>query len=198
MRPKLSKDQTQMALLGLVLVALFLYVLVVLVVGPLRREAHQVKQALPTARERARALEFGTMNEGALREQYRQMEQQVGALRAVLPPEDAVSSTIETLSAMANKAEMKIQTIFPVRNVRGEKDKDPAEAAAPAVFKETLIQIDALSGYHQLSAFLSGVEASAKPMRLSSVRISASPNEIKRHNVKLVIRAYFAPLENAL
>lgn len=201
MKRKLSKEHTQMALLAVLLVVFFLYVLLVLVVGPLRREADHVKQALPAARERARALEFGTMNEGALREQYRQMAQQVGTLRAVLPSEDAVSSTIETLSAMADEADVKIQTIFPVRNGRAEKDKDKGGDSAvvsATVFKETLIQIDALAGYHQLGAFLSTVEASAKPMRLSSLRVSANPSEIKRHNIKVVIRAYFAPREAAL
>lgn len=207
MKRRLSREQVQMLLLGLLMAALFLYVLVVLVVGPLRREAYQVKQALPAARERARALQFGTMNESALREQYRQMEQQVGTLRADLPSEDAVSGTIEVLSAMADKTEVKIQTIFPLRGSREERDKakDKAkdkdkEAAedSPSVFKETLIQIDALAGYHQLGSFLGAIEASAKPMRLSSLRISANPNELKRHNVKIVIRAYFAPLEASL
>lgn len=202
MKRKPSKEQTQMLLLGLLMATLFLYVLVVLVVGPLRRDAFQVKQALPAARERKRALEFGVINENPLREQYQQMEKQVSALRADLPSEDAVSSIIEALSAMANQADVKIQTIFPVRGEREErgsvKSKNQESAPAlPSVFKETLIQIDALSGYHQLGGFLGAIEASAKPMQLSSLRIVANPNELKRHNVKIVIRAYFAPLAEA-
>lgn len=193
MKMKLTKEQNQLALLGLLMGVLVLYVLVVLVIGPLRREGQQAKLALPTARERVRALEFGTMNEEALREQLRQIEQSVGVLRAVLPPEEDLSSTIETLSAMANKADVKIQTIFPVRSVKAPDKGLEKEAPEPTVLKETLIQIDAIAGFHQLGAFVSAFEGSAKPIRLSSLRIAANPNEIKRHNAKLVIRAYFIP-----
>jgi Tfp pilus assembly protein PilO len=198
MKRKLTKEQSQSILLGLLVAAVFLYVLVVLFIGPARREAQQVGQQLPTARERMRALEFGTMNEAILRSQYEQMEQSVGSLRAVLPSEDTLSSSIETLSDLADTAQVKIQTIFPLRGMKDvEQEKDQAPAT-PAVFKEVLIQIDALAGFHQLGAFISAMETSPKPMRLSSLRISANPNEVKRHTAKIVIRAYFAPTQGSL
>ena len=54
------------------------------------------------------------------------------------------------------------------------------------------MQIDALSGFHQLGSFLGRVESGPQPMRLRSLRLSGNPKDFRRHNSKIILIVYFA------
>ncbi|MBI4341108.1 MAG: type 4a pilus biogenesis protein PilO [Candidatus Omnitrophica bacterium] len=186
---KLPKQQVQtMALFGL-FGALGFYVYVQYLFAPMSRDAKSVEQQVRGLRERLRSLEAATANEAALQAQYRQVEQVVGALRTAMPDEGELPSVIELVSALAEKSDVKIQTVFPQRTVAVSESSTGREAP---VYKEVPIQIDALAGFHELGTFLSLVEMGEKPMQVMSLRISANPKEPRRHQVNLLVRAYFA------
>lgn len=186
-----SRDQrTLLAGGGLALLVLWVYGAYIL--GPLMRNASRLGQQIQQARDRLSALEAATANEDALRKQHEQLTQTVTSLRSLLPAEEELPSLIETLSDLASQTQVKIQTIFPQRPVGGQEPGAGATALTPVVYKEIPIQIDALAGYHQLGAFLALVESGSKPVRIASLRIAANPREPKRHNVKLLLRSYFA------
>lgn len=162
---------------------------------PMRRRGAELEQQVRSARDRLRILEAGTANETALHTQYQQMDQSVASLRSLLPSDEELPTVIQTLSDLASRAQVKIQTIFPQR--QGGTSPESATmlagpSASPAVYKEVLIQIDALAGYHQVGTFVSELEAAKKPMRIANLRISGNPKEPKRSHVKLLVRAYFA------
>ena len=165
------------------------------VVGPLSREMTDLGQRVRAARDKVRLLETATSNEVALQDQHNQLDHSVMALRRMLPSEDELPSVIALLTDLANQAQVKIQTIFPQRTAADSLALDSKGGSTDSsVYKEILIQIDALAGYHQLGTFLNLVESSEKPMRLASLRISSNANarEVKQHQVKLLLRAYFA------
>ena len=184
-----SREQrTLLAGGGLALIVLWVYGAYIL--GPLMRESSSLGQQVQQARDRLATLEAATANEDALRKQHEQLTQTVASLRSLLPSEEELPSLIETLSDLASQTQVKIQTIFPQRPLQGTGAE--TTTLAPVVYKEIPIQIDALSGYHQLGAFLGLVESGGKPIRIASLRIAANPREAKRHNVKLLLRSYFA------
>ncbi len=186
-----AREQQMVALLsGLGLMVLWVYF--AYIVGPLRREGRQLAERAKSTREELRMLEAATANEAAVREQYSQVEQSVSVLRQRMPDEAELPDVIELLSNLASQAQVKIQTIFPQRAAILEEGIKAD--SAPVVYKDVMIQIDALAGYHQLGTFLGLVESSQKPMRLVSLRISSDQREPKRHRVKLLIRAYFNAL----
>ena len=201
MKLKLSpREQKTLALVsGLGIVILWIYITAI--VRPLMRESGQLGRQLQEARERLKLLEVSTANEGALREQSRQLEQNVLSLRKLLPGEEELPAVIELVSDMASQSQVKIQTIFPQRSMGkegegGKKDADKdAALKQPAVYKEVLIQIDALAGFHQLGAFLSLVEQGEKPMQIANLRITQDSKETKRLRIKLLLQSYFAPSE---
>lgn len=165
------------------------------VIIPLNRAAADLGRQVQTAREELKSLQATTANEASLRTQYQEASKAVSSLRGDLPNEAELPSVIESLSGLATQTQVKIQTIFPFRG--GERldlppsvlnGRSPAESR---VFKETLIQIDALAGFHQLGSFLSLVESGKNPMRISTLRISQNPKETKRQIVKMLIKAYF-------
>jgi len=166
-----------------------------MLLSPLRQHAANLGQQARDAKARVQTLEATTANETSLREQAQQLDQAVATLRSALPSEEELPTTIKLLSDLANETQVKIQTIFPMRDRDPSRPADLSDGAkteAPVVYKEILIQIDALAGYHQLGSFLSLVESQPHPMRVSSLRISADPKETKRHRIKLVIRSFMA------
>jgi type IV pilus assembly protein PilO len=159
------------------------------VVGPLLRSLRQQRESLRTARASLQQIEQAIAREPQWRTQLDALTFDMKALHEAMPAEEALPAVIERLSEMATRAGLKIQTIFPQRTTEGRESKD---APTADLYKEVPIQIDALSGYHQLGMFLSSVERHAQPMRLKNLRITSNNKDGKRHNVKMVVVAYFA------
>jgi len=183
--------QLQSVLLIAIFGSLGLYVYVQYLFIPMSRNAKSVEQQVRIAREHLKSLEAATANEAALQAQYRQVEQVVADLRKAMPNETELPSVIELLSSLATKSDVKIQTIFPQRSApaHGAASGAPSE---PPVYKEIPLQIDAFAGFHELGTFLSLVEMGDKPMQVMSLRISSNPKEPRRHQVNLLLRAYFS------
>ncbi len=196
----LSKRERKVIVLVGTLTLVIGYVYVALILGPLGREMASLGQRVRDARQQVRALEAVVVNEPALRAQYAQWDEKVTVLRSLLPPRDEESVVLERLSNLARQTQVKIQAIFPQRSKDEQAgstkpaatSQESSSTVEPAVYEDVLIQIDASAGYHQLGTFLSLVESEGRPMRVSSLRIVANPKEFKRHNVKLLIRAYFS------
>ncbi len=195
--PRAARDQrTLLLILGLGLIIGWVYF--VYIVSPLSREVAKLGRDVRAGRDKVQLLGAATANEAALQEQYRQATQLVRALRSRLPAQGKREAMIEWLSALASQSHVKIQTIFPQPTLKPpETLLNPGSVETePAVYEEVPIQIDALAGYHQLGDFLGRIESGERAMRVVSLRISASPKEMKRHTVKLLVSAYFATSED--
>lgn len=179
-----------LVIVGLLAVGI-LWVYTSLIAGPLLREVRGLGQRVRDARQELRVLEAATANEAALWAQHRQLQEDVAALRDFLPDEEELPQLIELLSDLASQSQVKIQTIFPQRSMDGSAT-DPDADLGPTVYKDVFIQIDAITGFHQLGVFLSLVEARDQPMQVSFLRISTHPRETRRVKVKLLIQAFFA------
>lgn len=193
--PFSPSPREQQQLLKLIVAFVVLIPSYFMLLSPLRQHAASLGQQAQQTKARVQTLEATTANEVSLREQAQQLDQTVATLRSALPSEEELPATIKLLSDLANETQVKIQTIFPMRDRDSSLPPDMsggAKAQTPVVYKEVLIQIDALAGYHQLGSFLSLVESQSHPMRVSSLRISADPKETKRHRIKLVIRSFMA------
>lgn len=194
MKLNLSKrDQKTILLVGMLSIFI-LYVYAQFVLFPLSRQAKEVGGQVRQVREQLRVIEMVLTNEEQVRHQHDELERTVTSLRDLLPPEEELSAVIERLSDLASQTQVKIQTIFPQR----EAAEDQLTAALkqangkPPVYKMIPIQIDALTGFHELGAFLSLVETGTSPMEIASLRVSSNTNQIRRHQVKLVLNVFFA------
>ena len=178
------------------LAVLIVWVYVVYVVGPLKSQASELGRQVQAARQRLKALEGAVANEVSVRKQYEQWNEKVKSVRSLLPAQEALPDVIQLLSGFAAKTQVKIETIFPTSPTEGDEEgsgsKGSRAKAGLVVYKDVLIQVEGSAGYHQLGSFLSLVESSEKPMRLSSLRLAANPQDPLRHRIKLLVRAYFA------
>ena len=197
MKSGLTQREQQTLLLGGLLALVVLYIYSAYVLSPLLRESKRLGEQVMADTQKLQLLELTAANEGALREQHRQLQETVAALRAMLPSEQQLPAVIERLSDLAGQAGVKIQTIFPQRPGEGE-DVPPGQApkahapTGPVVYKDVMVQIDAVAGFHQLGAFLGMVESGEEPMQVSSLKIQADPKGVKRPQIRLVIRTFFS------
>ncbi len=192
MKSAVNKQRLQTLLLLGLFVILGLYFSVQYYFLPTSRKASSLQQEVRTVRDRLRGLEAMTANQEALQAQYLQVEQAVASLRKSLPSESELPAVLEVISGLAAKANVKIQTIFPERTLSTSKLSTSSD---PAVYKEVPIQVDALAGYHELGLFLNQIEVGDKPMQVLSLRITSNPKDPKRHQINLLLRAYFAIAE---
>ena len=184
----------------LLLEAVFLAVLILwayyaAALKPLFGSMSRLGQEIRTKSTQLRHIEQAAAQEPQLREEHTRLSSQTQAFQTSLPAEGGLPSTIERLSDLASQTGLKIRTIFPQRTLEtlGSGTDPKAEAAKPPeLYKEIPIQIDALAGYHQLGSFLSRVESGPHPMKLKSLRISGDDKEPRRHNMKMILIAYFA------
>lgn len=200
MKP-LGLRQDQQLLVGVVVFAAAgLWGYGVYLMKPLAQAVSRVGQDARTASITLQHVEQTLAQEPQLRNEFRALSETTATLRASLPSEEELPSSIELLSDLANQTGVKIQTIFPQRSL----DRSVAPNLAPAstlgqagLYKEIPIQIDALAGFHQLGSFLSRVESGSQSIQLSSLRISGNPKEPRRHHVRLVLLVYFAAVPEA-
>ncbi len=195
MKLNLSKSDLRTFLMVGLFAVLLLWGYVAYAVGPMFRRVIELSRTVRTEREQLASLRLATANEAALREQHRQLDETVISLRKLMPPEEDLPSVIEFISDLASQTQVKIQTIFPQRPLGdlGKKSEDKTQnQAEPVVYKEIPIQIDAQASYHQLGTFLSLMESGAKPMQISTLRISSNPKEPRWHTINMVVLAYFS------
>ncbi len=191
----LTREQRVTLLVG-GLAVLIVWVYVVYVVGPLKSQASELGRQVQVARQRLKVLEGAVANEVSLRKQYEQWDEKVKSVRNLLPAQEELADVIQLLSGFAAKTQVKVETIFPTSPAEGDEEgsgpKGNKAKTGLVVYKDVLIQVEGSAGYHQLGSFLSLVESSEKPMRLSSLRIAANPQDPIRHHLKMLVRAYFA------
>lgn len=188
----LTAREQKLLVAGGLLTALVLWLYIAYVVQPLLRESAGTGQDVSQARQDLKALEAATAHESTMREQHQQLNETVTSLQRLLPAERELPAVIELLSDLASQSDVKIQSIFPQRPAPGDAAK-PAEplAAGPLTYKDVVIQIDAMAGFHQLGTFLSLVEAQENPMQIATLKISSDSKVPRRQKVKLLIRSYF-------
>ena len=189
--PTAIRREQQVILLVAAVALVSLGAFYTLVMGPLLRSLGAQRESIRTAQTVLQHVKQTIALEPQLRTQLGELTSDLKALHEALPAEETLPASIERLSEMATQAGLKIQTIFPQRTVDSRDTPSPSTLVAADLYKEVPIQIDALSGYHQLGMFLSSVERYAQPLRLKSLRVTSSGKDGKRHNVKMVVVAYF-------
>jgi len=197
MSPASPKQERQVLALVLILAVFILWVYATFLFQPLLKQVGTLGSQVKTASLQLQHAQEAITKEGPTRQEHERLRAKIDELHTHFPPEEALPSTIKTLSDLATQSGVKIQTIFPQRagNPLELPKKDKPVAGAPAklpdLYTEIPIQIDAVAGFHELGTFLSRVESGAQPMQLRSLRIEATPSDIKRHDVKIVIAVYF-------
>jgi Tfp pilus assembly protein PilO len=163
------------------------------IVLPLLQRVSQLDQRIQLTDQQFKTYHLLAKQQPELQREHDELTSSLQQLRSSMPAEQELASVIEQLSGMANQAGLKILTIFPQRSLESFKvvaGLDPASQTR--LYKEIPIQVDALSGYHQLGRFLARVERGRQPVQLKVLRVTSSPKEPRRHTVQMVLIAYFA------
>ena len=191
---KAKREQT--LVVGVVVLGVvILYVYLTALVAPWWRQFVQLGQEVASAEVKWQQTQQMVKQEPQLREERQRLSATIEGLGRSLPSEDALPKVIELLSKEADLAGVRIQTIFPQRsfeNVTASTAPKAGTEDLSTLYKEIPIQIDAISGFHQLGIFLSRVESDAQAIEVKSLRISGNPKEPRLHDVKLVLRVYFS------
>ena len=193
-KPKLTKEQWRLAILGGLFGILGVWVYFGMLVVPGFQRMARLGREVSQASEQLTMLQRVLANEERIREQHERLDQTVQSLRDILPGEEELPIFIEKLSEMARAANVKIQTIFPkldapesADTLRNQKEE--------RVYRTIPIQLDAVAGYHSIGHFMGLVESQAIPIEVTVLRISRSPKQFRGHAMRLVLNVFFATTE---
>jgi Tfp pilus assembly protein PilO len=188
MKPTTEKRRL---LIGLIfVVALLLYASYVYCLQPLGRAVGTLSRQVHEVTAQVRQLEQLVAQAPALQQEHAQLPAAVEQLREGLPSEDELPLVIERVSGLANQTGVRILSIFPQRSESHENSPSASAPLASTPYHAVAIEIEALSGFHQLGMFLNHVESSDQPMEVKQLRISPSERELRRHAVTLTLLTY--------
>ncbi len=168
------------AISAVVGIALLLYTLFVLKpqivnIAETRGKLGKINADLKSAR--ADIANMGTMKSAV--EAY---NKKMSDYDKALPSEDKIPALLESLSEMANSADMRIAGIVPVaaKEVPG----------AVRVYREIPINITGKAGYHEVGRFITSIENSDRFMKVTDIQIKGDKASPRMHNVDLTVVAY--------
>lgn len=98
--------------------------------------------------------------------------------------QDQLPSLLENISVLANKHNVKIIQMRPLKPAADNK-KTPAVNFSPLE-----LDLDLSAGYHQLGSFISDLEESRELMEVKEFRISSDPADVAHQKVDLTLRVY--------
>ncbi|MFH0839947.1 MAG: type 4a pilus biogenesis protein PilO [Candidatus Omnitrophota bacterium] len=104
-----------------------------------------------------------------------------------LPKEDELPALLESLSMMAQGADVKITKIVPIKDTEVAKDAKNPKAS---IYEEKGILVHAQCGYHQLGTFIAQLENAERFMDISDITIESIKTAPKRHNVQLIVKTF--------
>lgn len=195
---RLTKERRQLA--GLfALVAGGVWVYYAMVFMPLFRGVAQAARETAATGKQLHQIRELLAQEPRLRQEQAQLTQSLEALRPALPKEEDLPATIQALSEAASQSGVRIQTIVPQRSVEtfGPVASSPAKKtrapAAPPLYRQIPIQIDAAAGFHQLGAFVTRMESGPQALRVTTLRVtSEKAKDPRRHQIKLTVLGSFS------
>ena len=192
-----TKPQQVMAFV-IVLMMLGLYGYVVWVFQPLLRSVNELSEKVRYTSAQLQQVQQLVAQEGTVRKDYAQLTSSVTKLRTALPLETELPSVIQLLSDLADQSGVKIVSILPQRAVEhAEATQKSGKVNVPApLYREIPIEIEAVTGFHQLGMLLSRVESTAQPMQIKKLEIAAGQQELKRQAVTILLIAYFAMMND--
>jgi Tfp pilus assembly protein PilO len=104
--------------------------------------------------------------------------------------DDQVASLLDEISDLAQKNEVRIAQIRPLRQQL--QQAAPGKGAVPAApkFSVLLISMELSADYHHLGKFINDLENGATFIVVDSLKISANPADYLKQQAQLAVRTY--------
>ncbi len=94
---------------------------------------------------------------------------------------DEVSALLEELSQLAQNSGVKIMALKPI---------EMTSAGEGAVYSPVPIKMSALAGTHELGRFLVKLETNRPFFRVTGMRITENPADVRRHQIDLELESF--------
>lgn len=108
-----------------------------------------------------------------------------------LPAEKEIPGLLESLSVMAKRSGIDIQSLTPY-DVLPIDGKNPQDVH----YREMPLLLDAKGGFHQIGEFISNLQDANRYITVVDLRIQYDQKNPKKHNVRMMMKTYIA-VENA-
>ncbi|OGW75003.1 MAG: hypothetical protein A2Z72_00575 [Omnitrophica bacterium RBG_13_46_9] len=184
--PTIELDKAKKRILLIYASALLLTVVLyfILFLRPTLAKLFEIIPELKELRQNIKVVRDDLRFEEKLKTRLEGLQEVLGEYENKLSREKELPKFLENLSKMARSSGVKILGITPL--IRTEKQK----SGAGDIYQEVPIIIGAQSGYHEFGAFINRLENDPRYMQISDIKMQASRNNPRRHEIEFVVYAY--------
>ena len=122
----------------------------------------------------------------SLEEKHERLLQQVQIPTVSVPPEEQLPDLMENIAKAARSSQVRLLTLRPKEDI----GKIPVGHSG---YLEMPLELTASAGYHAIGRFLDLVEGSQDLLKLQSLEIRESPENLWEHQIRMVLTAYLVP-----
>ncbi len=159
--------------------ALFLDYLIL--VRPIVRVFFDTMPRLASTKQDLHMLGEDRKNKELIEQNWKDMKELLTAANKSFVEPNEIPAFLENLSKLAQETEVKIMSLNPA---------DAPKTAESGPYTRVPISLSAAAGTHAFGRFLAKLESQKPFIRVTDIKITANPMDMKRHQIELKVEAY--------
>lgn len=152
-----------------------------LFVGPTLKSIKTTGPQLSQAQRKYAFAKSAVVNIPRYKQQIDEFNSKLSLHKKRFSTNKEISSLLKELSTTARNTGVKIVAVRP---------HAPQEEVSEEAYRRFPISINAVCGFHQLGVFLNSLENADTFMRVTDIKITSDPADIKGHQVYILINTY--------
>lgn len=135
---------------------------------------------LAASKQELRALKDDRKNKQAIRKNWQEAKTAFADKEKMFIAANETPALLENLSRLAQSAGLKIVSLRPLSSPEADSGN----------YQRIPIRISATAGTHELGKFLAQLESGTIFIRITDLKITANPSDIRRHSIELALEAF--------
>jgi len=119
-----------------------------------------------------------------------QARQKLLAKTKKIIPEEEIAWILQYVSELANKNNVKIEQMKPVKEPQAKQEKAPKAVPIESKLSPLLIILDISCDYHDLGSFINSLENAQAFFAVQNARIASEQDNYLKQKVNLTLRTY--------
>jgi len=180
----LKDRKTNLLLLfGIVLICLDLF----LILRPQILSLSKINARIKELNQKVISTKTDLSKEQEIKKRLEKLKKEAVFIKDQIIFEEGISDLIDRVSKMANKTDVKIIKIFPLKDPKAKEllNSDLGR------FYPLILSLELSSGYHQLGKFLSLLESYERFLKTEEISIIGETSDLSHHRVKLTLWTFF-------
>ena len=171
------REKTMIILFGAIAILVLDYAILI---QPVTGVFFHTLPELSAAKQQLQVLKDDKKNKDGIKKNWEKQKAILAEKEKMFIAPNEIPALLEDLSKLAQSSSVKIISLKPTNSPEGDSGS----------YQRIPIRINALAGTHELGRFLARLEGGTTFFRITDLKITANPLDIRRHSIDLALEAY--------